>query len=73
MFAVLEIIYLSFLVYVVIKLTIVISWPCRSADDYRKHGMEWKHAQTLADRDRIGHDHGIRFTELLRLPYIAIF
>ena len=31
--------------------------------------MEWKHAQTLADRDRIEHDHEIRFTELLRLPY----
>ena len=31
--------------------------------------MHWKHAWTLADRGKIQHDHGVRFTELLRLPY----
>ena len=31
--------------------------------------MEWKHARTLADRDKIEREYGIRFTELLRLPY----
>ena len=35
------------------------SWPHRSADNHRKLGMEWKHAQTLADRDKIERDHGI--------------
>ena len=44
-------------------------WPRRSADDHRKYGMEWKHARTLADRDKIEREYGIRFTELLRLPY----
>ena len=31
--------------------------------------MDWKHARTLADRNKIERDHGIRYTELLRLPY----
>lgn len=33
-------------------------------------GMNWKHARTLLkEREAIARKHGVRFTELLRLPY----
>ena len=35
-------------------------WPRRNADDHRRQGMDWKHARTLADRNKIERDHGIR-------------
>ena len=44
-------------------------WPHRNAGNHHRQGMDWKHARTLADRNRIEHDHGIRYTELLRLSY----
>lgn len=31
--------------------------------------MSWKHATTLSQRKNIERQHGVRFTELLRLPY----
>ena len=44
-------------------------WPCRNADNHHRQGIDWKHAQTLVDRNKIERDHGNRYTELLRLPY----
>ena len=31
--------------------------------------MDWKFARTLADRNKIEHEYGVRYTELLELPY----
>lgn len=44
-------------------------WPQRSVEDHRKHGIAWKHACTLSKRKEIGTKFGVRYTELLRLPY----
>ena len=44
-------------------------WPKRTLDQHRTQGMAWKHAKSMADRNRIEREFGIRFTELLRLPY----
>lgn len=44
-------------------------WPKRSVEDHKKFGMCWKHANTLSRRREIEQKYGIRFTELLRLPY----
>ena len=32
-------------------------------------GMEWKHAKMQTERHKIEREYGVRFTELLRLPY----
>ena len=45
-------------------------WPHRNTDDHRRQEMDWKHARTLANRNKIEHDHEIRYTELLRLLYL---
>ena len=44
-------------------------WPKRNLQDHRTQGMNWKHANTLKKRQDIEHDFGVRFTELLHLPY----
>ena len=31
--------------------------------------MNWKFAQTLADTNKIEHEYGVRYTDLLELPY----
>ena len=31
--------------------------------------MEWKHAKTQTERHKIERKYGVRFTELVRLPY----
>ena len=31
-------------------------WPRRNADDHRRQGIDWKHARTLADRNKIERD-----------------
>lgn len=36
---------------------------------HRTQRFKWKHAQSLAERHTIEKDHGVRFTELLRLDY----
>ena len=43
--------------------------PERCVDDHRKHVMSWKHAHTLAKRKEIETKFGVRYIELLRLPY----
>ena len=45
------------------------SLPKRCLYDHRSQGMNWKHANTLKKRQDIEHSYGVRFTELLRLPY----
>ena len=45
------------------------SWPQRTVNEHRIQGMSWKHATTLAERTKIEQEFGMRFTELLRLPY----
>ena len=44
-------------------------WPRRDAKYHHDKGMDWKYAPTLADRNKIEHDFGIRYTELIRLTY----
>ena len=48
---------------------IVANGQRRTIDEHRKFGMSWKHATTLSKRREIEKKYGIRFTELLRLPY----
>lgn len=45
------------------------SWDPRSLEKHRQQGMAWKHAITLSQRKEIERKEGVRFTELLRLPY----
>lgn len=45
------------------------SWTERKFDDHKEQGMKWKHAKTIAERTKIEREYGVRFTELLRLPY----
>ena len=45
------------------------TWPKRRADEHRIKGMEWKYAKTQVERQRIEKEYGVRFSELLRLPY----
>lgn len=45
------------------------AWPERTVEDHRCTGMSWKHATTSTQRHGIEQKHGVRFTELLRLPY----
>ncbi|EIW54249.1 uncharacterized protein TRAVEDRAFT_132588, partial [Trametes versicolor FP-101664 SS1] len=45
------------------------TWPARDPDLHRRHAEEWKAAASLEDRDRLFDLHGIRWSELLRLPY----
>ena len=44
-------------------------WVNRELQDHRQQGMKWKHAKTLAEKTAIERNHGVRFTELLRIPY----
>lgn len=45
------------------------TWPRRDLNDHRTQGMNWKHAATLKKRQDIEREYGVRFSELLRLPY----
>lgn len=45
------------------------TWPKRSMERHRSEAMSWKHASTLAEHNRIERQSGVRFSELLRLPY----
>lgn len=44
-------------------------WPERRVQDHKSKGMEWKHAKTQSQRNSIEREHGVRYTELLRLSY----
>ena len=45
------------------------TWPSRSLAVHQEKGMSWRHARTLSDRSDIERNFGVRYTELLRLPY----
>ena len=45
------------------------SWPVRSMDEHRRRAEQWKTAVSADERDKIAKTYGVRFSELLRLPY----
>lgn len=45
------------------------SWPVRTVEEHRCHAEEWRTATSTDERDRIAKTYGVRFSELLRLPY----
>lgn len=44
-------------------------WPTRTSAEHRRIAEEWRRAETTADRNAIFEEHGVRWSELLRLPY----
>jgi hypothetical protein len=44
-------------------------WPPRDVDAHRKHACSYRDAPTLEERQHIFDQFGVRWTELLRLPY----
>ena len=44
-------------------------WPIRDLKDHKEQGLKWKHAATQAERHTIEREFGVRYSELLRLPY----
>ena len=47
----------------------VSNWPLCTAEMHRRHANLWKDAKTLAEKSEIMKSFGIRYSELLRLPY----
>ncbi|KAJ4493946.1 hypothetical protein C8J55DRAFT_416731 [Lentinula edodes] len=45
------------------------TWPRRDLEEHRKVASLWRDAPSIADRDKIFKDYGVRWSELLRLPY----
>ncbi|EAU81124.2 hypothetical protein CC1G_09766 [Coprinopsis cinerea okayama7 len=45
------------------------NWRRRSWKDHLEWARKWKSASSLAEREAITHEHGVRWSELLRLPY----
>jgi hypothetical protein len=41
----------------------------RTLEEHRKHAENWRNAQTASDQANLFKKHGIRWSELLRLPY----
>ena len=46
-----------------------VAWPKRDLLEHKAHAEAWRDAQSEAERELIFQEHGIRWTELLRLPY----
>lgn len=44
-------------------------WQRRTWQDHLRIALRWRDAQTQKERDTIFKDHGLRWSELLRLPY----
>ena len=44
-------------------------WDIRNDGDHRAHAMMWLQAETHEEREKIFKSHGVRYSELLRLPY----
>ncbi|KAF7293502.1 hypothetical protein MIND_01128200 [Mycena indigotica] len=42
---------------------------CKSIDELRKHAAAWRDADTIAQQNKIYTEHGVRWSELFRLPY----
>ena len=45
------------------------TWPKRDLKDHKEQGLNCKHASTLVEQHKIEREFGVRYTELLRLPY----
>src|SRR6202041_2230753 len=45
------------------------SWPPRSMEDHKKWAKAWKDAASPQEREKLFKAHGIRWSELLDLPY----
>ena len=45
------------------------TWPLRTAEMHRRHANAWKDAKTLTEKSEITKNFGVRYSELLRLPY----
>ncbi|KAJ3506586.1 hypothetical protein NLJ89_g6792 [Agrocybe chaxingu] len=45
------------------------TWPKRTLSDHLAHANQWKEAKTEHQRKNLVTEHGIRWSELLRLPY----
>jgi len=44
-------------------------WEMRTQEEHREHAEGWRNAQTAAEQANLFKKHGIRWSELLRLPY----
>lgn len=45
------------------------SWPRRDCDEHRRLADAWLSAGTKGERDKLWEENGVRWSELLRLPY----
>jgi hypothetical protein len=45
------------------------SWRLRDQEMHRRNAEAWRDAQTKRERDHLFKTHGVRYSELLRLPY----
>lgn len=45
------------------------TWKRRTCEEHRAAAEEWKNAETKSVRDKVFERHGVRWSELLRLPY----
>ncbi|KAH9849302.1 hypothetical protein BC628DRAFT_1300549, partial [Trametes gibbosa] len=45
------------------------SWPQRSSAMHRENARRWKDARSVAEREKVFQEFGVRWSELLRLPY----
>lgn len=45
------------------------TWPRADLARHRTHAEAFKHAKTVTDQEVLAQEHGIRWSELLRLPY----
>ncbi|CDO77460.1 hypothetical protein BN946_scf184881.g3 [Trametes cinnabarina] len=45
------------------------SWPQHTWEEHLRYATEWRDAQTEKERDVLFKKHGLRWSELLRLPY----
>ncbi|KZT31806.1 hypothetical protein SISSUDRAFT_956030, partial [Sistotremastrum suecicum HHB10207 ss-3] len=45
------------------------NWVPRTGDEIRKASQDWKNATSKTAQDKVFAEHGVRWTELLRLPY----
>ena len=45
------------------------AWESRTYEHYKHWGKKWRDAKTKAERKAFFRDHGVRWSELMRLPY----
>ncbi|KAJ7070191.1 hypothetical protein C8F01DRAFT_977459, partial [Mycena amicta] len=45
------------------------TWPSRDHETHMRHAKAWKDAKTVKEQETLASQHGVRWSELLRLPY----